>query len=285
MSWMMVLKKDSKWNEKTLNAKRRQLLNKEPSLKVEFPEMSHPSNESEIPQVIEAIKNNKLDDKTQTDLDKNFNEKMLEIVGEDIKDWQQLIEDMNIMIIKLKMKYKRPRPYEVTDKIDSVTGTDDSPSFPSGHATESHAMAKILGNKYPDKQGELEDYANKVALHRMQIGSHYPSDIEAGKKAGQLIADAYLSTNKLEKWSDILSKKGDGFKREKDEGLHGWFSRRGGKESKDGKTQGGWIDCSTCGRKGGPKPCGRKDASKGKKRRCRPTCSACKTYKRRKGKR
>jgi len=273
MSWMMVLKKDSKWNEKTLNAERRQLLNKEPSLKVEFPEMSHPSNESEIPKVIEAIKNNKLDDKTQTDLDKNFNEKMLEIVGEDIKDWQQLIEDMNIMIIKLKMKYKRPRPYEVTDKINSVTGTDDSPSFPSGHATESHAMAKILGNKYPDKQGELEDYANKVALHRMQIGSHYPSDIEAGKKTGQLIADAYLSTNKLEKWQDILVKGN----------LHQWFKRRGGKETKGGRTQRGWIDCSTCGSKNGPKPCGRKDASVGRKRRCRPTCSACKDYPRRKG--
>ena len=84
-------------------------------------------------------------------------------------------------------------------------------------------------------------------------------------------------------WQDILRKKskarrkkgskrykkkkrkksGDNFKREKDEGLHGWFSRRGGKETKGGKTQGGWIDCSTCGSKNGPKPCGRKDASKG----------------------
>jgi len=83
-------------------------------------------------------------------------------------------------------------------------------------------------------------------------------------------------------WQEIL-KAGDNFKREKQSGLHGWFSRRGGKES-GGKTQGGWIACGTCDDKGGPKPCGRKDASKGTKRRCRPTCSACKTYKRRKGK-
>ena len=82
-------------------------------------------------------------------------------------------------------------------------------------------------------------------------------------------------------WFDTL-KAGDNFKREKESGLHGWFSRRGGKE-KGGKTQRGWIDCSSCGQKGGPKPCGRKDASKGRKRRCRPTCAACKTYKRRKG--
>ena len=27
-----------------------------------------------------------------------------------------------------------------------------------------------------------------------------------------------------------------------------------GKESKGGKTQGGWIDCGSCGSKDGPKP-------------------------------
>ncbi len=102
----------------------------------------------------------------------------------------------------------------------------------------------------------------------------------------------------MEDWFDIISKKskarrkkhskrtkkkkrrsGDNFKREKEEGLHGWFSRRGGK----GKSK-GWISCASCGKKDGPKSCGRKDASKGRKRRCRPTCAACKTYKRRKGK-
>ena len=87
----------------------------------------------------------------------------------------------------------------------------------------------------------------------------------------------------FENFDRLFRKGGDNFKREKSEGLHGWFSRRGGKESKGGKTQGGWIACGTCNQKGGPKPCGRADASKGTKRRCRPTCAACKTYKRRKG--
>ena len=45
----------------------------------------------------------------------------------------------------------------------------------------------------------------------------------------------------------------------------------------------GWVDCSSCGSKDGVRPCGRKDATKGRKRRCRPTCAACKTYKRRRG--
>ena len=100
-------------------------------------------------------------------------------------------------------------------------------------------------------------------------------------------------------WQDILQKKsksrrrsgakrykkkqrrkgGDNFKREKESGLHGWFQRRGG----SGKAK-GWVSCQSCeDDKKGTKPCGRPDASKGTKQRCRPTCAACKTYKRRKG--
>ena len=46
-----------------------------------------------------------------------------------------------------------------------------------------------------------------------------------------------------------------------------------------------WVSCASCeDDKPGTEPCGRKDASKGTKRRCRPTCSACKDYKRRGGK-
>tara|TARA_R110001592_G_scaffold131517_4_gene345512 strand:+ start:3037 stop:3579 length:543 start_codon:yes stop_codon:yes gene_type:complete len=61
--------------------------------------------------------------------------------------------------------------------------------------------------------------------------------------------------------------------------LDKWFKRRGGKETKDGKTQPGWIACGTCDNKNGPKPCGREDASVGKKRKCKPTCSECDSVK------
>ena len=278
----MVLKEESKW-VKELPADKKKLLNSEPSFKVNFPELKHPSNESEIEQVLEAVKDNDLDKETQRNLDENNHKMMLDIVDEDMDDWKRFIEDVDIHTIKLKMKYGRQRPYEYSDKIKSITDTDDSPSFPSGHAIEAYALAEVLGERYPDKKDELDKMASKISKSRVQMGNHFPSDIEVGEKVGKMIADAYLSTTKIEKWSDILSKKGDGFKREKESGLHGWFSRRGGKEGKGKKTQGGWIDCSTCGSKNGPKPCGRKDASKGRKRRCRPTCSACKTYKRRKG--
>ena len=300
---MSILKEESMWMTR-LPEDKKKLLSMQPSFDVKFPELKHPSDESEISQVIESVKTSDLTEEEETDYDKNNIDVMLEIVGEDKDNWTKFVQDVDIYTIKLKMKYGRKRPYEFSDKIESKTDTDDSPSFPSGHAIEAYALAKVLGEKHPDKEKELNDMAQNVAMSRLQMGNHYPSDIKAGKKVGLMIADAYLSTNKIEKWQDILHKKskarrkkgskaskkklrrkksGDNFKREKESGLHGWFSRRGGKETKGGKTQGGWIDCSTCGSKNGPKPCGRKDASKGTKRRCRPTCAACKTYKRRKG--
>ena len=248
-----LTKAESKWVDRLPDDKQK-LLEKTPSFDVTFPEYSHPSNEEELPKVIEMMKGKKIDESEIEDLDMNNHEMMLKIVGEKIEDREKLIEDIDIHIIKLKMKYGRPRPYEISDEIESVTSTDDTPSFPSGHATESYALAKILGKEYPDKQEELNEMAEKISLSRVQMGSHYPSDIEIGKKVGLLIADAYLDSDKVSKsWQEIISKD--------------------------------WVSCASCtDDKPGTEPCGRKDASKGQKRRCRPTCSACRDYKRRGGK-
>ena len=54
------------------------------------------------------------------------------------------------------------------------------------------------------------------------------------------------------KFDILVSTLLEGFEKEKSEGLHGWFSRRGAKGHK------GWIDCKTGG------PCGRQ---KGEKRK------------------
>ena len=68
------------------------------------------------------------------------------------------------------------------------------------------------------------------------------------------------------------------FDKEEKEGLHGWFSRNGGK---------GWVDCKAS-KKGEIVPCGRKKAGRGADRKypaCRPTLSDCNSVgkKRKKG--
>jgi hypothetical protein len=76
--------------------------------------------------------------------------------------------------------------------------------------------------------------------------------------------------NMTDEQIDEAAKKTD-FSKEKESGLHGWFSRRGGEGSQ------GWVDCNTC-RDGKCKPCGRKEGEKRSKYpSCRPTPGACKS--------
>jgi hypothetical protein len=76
----------------------------------------------------------------------------------------------------------------------------------------------------------------------------------------------YLEEMKFDSLVTIIL---EGFEKEKEEGLHGWFSRRGA----DGRK--GWIDCKT------GKSCGRQE---GEKRKgypaCRPTMAMCNSRKR-----
>ena len=180
---------------KQLSKRKRELLNDTPSFKVKFPKYSFPDSKKELPKVLETMKNKPVDKKLINDLDKNNLKMMLDVVGENKKDYEEFIRDVDIYTMKLKMKYGRKRPYEIS-KIESVTDTDDSPSFPSGHAIEAHALEKVLSAKFPDKADELESMANKISLSRVQMGNHFPSDIIVGKKVGHLIADAYLKINK-----------------------------------------------------------------------------------------
>lgn len=75
---------------------------------------------------------------------------------------------------------------------------------------------------------------------------------------------------------ELEEKKKPDFKKEKESGLHGWFSRQGGK----GKSK-GWVDCNTCrtDKKTGKKTCktcGRKEGEKrAKYPSCRPKPSDC----------
>ena len=79
----------------------------------------------------------------------------------------------------------------------------------------------------------------------------------------------------VQKYLDEKKKKPD-FKKEKESGLHGWFSRQGGK----GKSK-GWVDCNTCrkDKKTGRKTCKTCGRQKGEKRAkypsCRPKPSDC----------
>jgi len=126
-------------------------------------------------------------------------------------------------------------------------------------------ILKVKATATHNSKGEPKDRCAKLADKKYGMKS-------SAYKSGFMVQCRKGTKGKVKKG-------GDNFKAEKESGLHGWFNRRGG----SGKAK-GWVSCQSCeDDKKGTKPCGRKDASKGTKQRCRPTCAACKTYKRRKG--
>ena len=93
----------------------------------------------------------------------------------------------------VKAYWHRPRPYNSSTLVHPGIETEGtSPSYPSGHATYAYLCAVVLANMVPEKRAEIFSRADLFAQGRVIGGVHYPSDIEAGKLSGTLIAAAML---------------------------------------------------------------------------------------------
>ncbi|MEO8419176.1 MAG: phosphatase PAP2 family protein [Methylophilaceae bacterium] len=88
----------------------------------------------------------------------------------------------------LKGKTSRPRPYEIHRDI-WLTGTPlGRLSFPSGHTLHAVAFCSVALVYYPMLAWILLPFTFMVAMSRVILGLHYPSDVLAGALIGLLIA-------------------------------------------------------------------------------------------------
>jgi membrane-associated phospholipid phosphatase len=78
----------------------------------------------------------------------------------------------------------RPRPPLADPGLATVGTLPDSSSFPSGHAATAFAAAVAVGIAFPRLRAPLLALAAVVALSRVYLGVHYPSDVIAGSLLG-----------------------------------------------------------------------------------------------------
>jgi undecaprenyl-diphosphatase len=78
----------------------------------------------------------------------------------------------------------RPRPCDLEPHAWSAVAPPDRFSFPSGHAIVALAMATTLSLFYPVWTAPLAFSAASVALSRVVLGMHFPSDVIAGAGIG-----------------------------------------------------------------------------------------------------
>lgn len=97
-----------------------------------------------------------------------------------------LLFDFLIINVTLKGLVARPRPFVVNEAITPlITNVSPYRSFPSGHSGGSFAAMFALYKWVPKKVGiPALVLAALVALSRLYVGVHYPTDILAGCAVG-----------------------------------------------------------------------------------------------------
>lgn len=92
----------------------------------------------------------------------------------------------------IKARTSRPRPYQAQPGITLCVSPLDQYSFPSGHTLHATAFAMVACAYYPALFWLLLPFATLVALSRVVLGLHYPSDVLAGAAIGASVAELSL---------------------------------------------------------------------------------------------
>ncbi|HEY5298309.1 MAG TPA: phosphatase PAP2 family protein [Verrucomicrobiae bacterium] len=99
---------------------------------------------------------------------------------------ERVHSDAQSVVNQAKNYWQRPRPYVVDP--DLATGKQlRSFSYPSGHSTESMALALVLADLFPDQREPILAEAREIGWHRVEIARHYPMDIVAGRVLAQAL--------------------------------------------------------------------------------------------------
>lgn len=99
-----------------------------------------------------------------------------------------------LLVVMTKAAVQRPRPYVALDLLPLGGSPPRDFSFPSGHAAGAFTFATFLVARIPLKPQAIAALfvtALGIAISRIYLGAHYPSDILAGGALGLLVGGSF----------------------------------------------------------------------------------------------
>jgi len=100
-----------------------------------------------------------------------------------------MIIGLAVTNIVIKNWVARIRPYELIEGLERIIEAQKDFSFPSGHSTNSFACAWVVFRMTEKKYGvPALVLAILIALSRLYVGVHYPTDVLAGAAIGIVCA-------------------------------------------------------------------------------------------------
>ena len=103
---------------------------------------------------------------------------------------KELVKQTHPIILSLKRHYNRPRPAVLAKHLglpltNYPLKTSNTPSYPSGHATQGCLVAQLVADMMPlEHRNNVLEIGERIGLSRQVAGAHYPSDTVFGVRLG-----------------------------------------------------------------------------------------------------